>query len=144
MKKLTLKKALLSAAVFAAAVCTGATAGAVTNARTVSDYGNKAAAGGIGGSRHNLGSLGKVVRSPSPSEVCVYCHPPHHTNQSGPSGAPIAPLWNKGFSTANYTAYGNTIAGTAIANGDIGSPTPACLFCPHRGPPPGKHRQPPG
>src|SRR3990172_1855070 len=125
MKKLTLKKALLSAAVFAAAVCTGATAGATG----INDYGNKASAGGIGSSRHNLGSMGRVLVTTSTTEVCVFCHTPHHTNQSGPGGAPVAPLWNKGISPGPYTAYGNTIGGTAIANGDIGSTTLACLSC---------------
>ena len=125
MKKLTLKKALLSAAVFAAAVCTGATAGATG----INDYGNKASAGGIGSSRHNLGSMGRVLVTTSTTEVCVFCHTPHHTNQSGPGGAPVAPLWNKGIYTGTYTAYGNTIGGTAIANGDIGSTTLACLSC---------------
>ena len=125
MKKLTLKKALLSAAVFAAAVCTGATAGATG----VNDYGNKASAGGIGSSRHNLGSMGRVLISTNTTEVCVFCHTPHHTNQSGPGGAPVAPLWNKGTYTGTYTAYGATIAGTTIANGDVGSTTLACLSC---------------
>lgn len=125
MKKLTLKKALLSAAVFAAAVCTGATAGATG----VNDYGNKAAAGGIGASRHNMGSMGRVLVTTSTTEVCVFCHTPHHTNQSGPGGAPVAPLWNKGTYTGTYTAYGATIGGTTIADGDVGSTTLACLSC---------------
>jgi hypothetical protein len=54
------------------------------------------------------------------SEICVYCHTPHH-------GSSNAPLWNKGNQSTTYTAYGTTLAGTVVSN--IGASSLACLSC---------------
>ncbi len=89
------------------------------------------AANGIGNSRHNLGSLGEHIISTGAgngqgtSEICVFCHTPHHTN----TVSNLKPLWNRGTQAGNFTAYGTTLAGTTIANSDIGSTSLACLSC---------------
>jgi len=93
---------------------------------TVSDYGVGAAANGVVASRHNLGSFGSFITTTGENgttEVCVFCHTPHHTN----TAVTPAPLWNRGNSAATYTAYGTTIGGTTITS--IGSVSLACLSC---------------
>ncbi len=89
------------------------------SAVSIGDYGAGAAANGIGGSRHNLGSFGAHVISDGTTEICVFCHAPHH-------GGTHAPLWNKGVPTG-FTSYGTTIAGTSV--GAPGGATLACLSC---------------
>lgn len=87
------------------------------------------AASGIGQSRHNLGSLNpgdRNIKTIATSEICVFCHTPHHTNTANN----LKPLWNRGTSIpASFTAYGATIGGTTIANTNIGSTSLACLSC---------------
>lgn len=85
------------------------------------------AASGIANSRHNLGGAGLFTRTGNTTEICVYCHTPHHTNTVNN----IKPLWNRNAETslAAYTAYGTTAAGTIISNTDLGSTTLACLSC---------------
>lgn len=96
------------------------------SAVTVASYPSGAAANGIGGTRHNMGSLGRVINSTATSEICVFCHTPHHSNTSNN----LSPLWNKGTQApSSFTAYGTTIGGTMVANADIGSSTLACLSC---------------
>ncbi|HBG47401.1 MAG TPA: hypothetical protein DDW94_10510 [Deltaproteobacteria bacterium] len=96
-------------------------ASAVVNTYEVGD-----AAGGIATTRHNLGSTGRYTRTGSTTEICVFCHTPHHTNTEND----IRPLWNRASpNLAAYTAYGTTLAGTTIATSDIGSTTLACLSC---------------
>ena len=101
---------------------------ATSNALTPSDFPNDVAAGGIAGSRHNLGAYGVHFRADNfdgnggTTEICVFCHTPHH-------GASHAPLWSKGTQSTTYTAYGTTVAGTFIADSDIGGVTLACLSC---------------
>ncbi|MFQ5737233.1 MAG: hypothetical protein ACE5GY_10310 [Thermodesulfobacteriota bacterium] len=97
-------------------------------AATVASYPAGAVAGGIAGTRHNLGNLGKVLTTKGTTGICVFCHTPHHTNKGGANG--LAPLWNKGTPAAtSFTAYGTTIGGTTILNTDIGGATLACLSC---------------
>ena len=96
---------------------------AVGTASAVDTYNANDPASGIGASRHNLGSMGVHVVTNSTSEICVFCHTPHHTNTTK------APIWNRGGDTASYVAYGSTLGGTPIANGDIGPTTLACLSC---------------
>lgn len=68
---------------------TGVTPGAGINAM----------AGGVVNSRHNLSSTGIHVITTATSEVCVFCHTPHHT-------ATVAqPLWNKYIESSNFTPY---------------------------------------
>src|SRR3989304_4101228 len=96
---------------------------AVGTASAISTYSANDPASGIGMSRHNLGSMGVHMITNGTSEVCVFCHTPHHTNTSK------APLWNRGGDASSYTAYGTTLAGTTIAAGDLGPTTLACLTC---------------
>ena len=96
---------------------------AVGTASALDTYNDGEAANGIGSSRHNLGSFGMHVITGGTTEICIFCHTPHHTNTTR------APLWNRGNSSAAYTAYGSTIADTNVANGDLGPTTLACLSC---------------
>jgi hypothetical protein len=85
------------------------------------------AATGISTSRHNLGGTGVFTRTGNTTEICVFCHTPHHSNTL----SNIKPLWNRqtSVSLSGYTAYGTTLAGTIINNTDLGSTTLACLSC---------------
>jgi hypothetical protein len=117
-----MKKILISslAAVAARALAGGA------QAVSIGDYPAGTAANGIGSSRHNLGSLGKVIRAQETSEICVFCHTPHHTNTANG----LKPLWNRGTQApGSYTAYGATLGGSTVVSGDVGSTTLACLSC---------------
>ncbi len=56
-------------------------------------------AGGVVNSRHNLSSTGMHITTTATSEICVFCHTPHHT-------ATVAkPLWNKYIESSNFTPY---------------------------------------
>jgi hypothetical protein len=115
-------KRLFSTLVAVSALAIAGGAGAVT----VSDYPAGTAANGIGGSRHNLGGLGRVIRASETTEICVFCHTPHHTNTANN----LKPLWNRGTQAPSaYTAYGTTLGGTSVASTDVGSTTLACLSC---------------
>ncbi|MBI5644149.1 MAG: hypothetical protein HY954_11830 [Deltaproteobacteria bacterium] len=95
-------------------------------AANVTDYPAGVAASGIGGSRHNLGSFGEVITSPATTEICVFCHTPHHSNTANG----LRPMWNRGTSApTSFTSYGTTLGGTTINNTDIGSTSLACLSC---------------
>jgi len=89
------------------------------SALSVGDYGAGTAANGIAGSRHNLGGFSEHIASDGTTEICVFCHAPHH-------GGTHAPLWNKGVPTG-FTSYGTTLAGTPV--GAPGGATLACLSC---------------
>ena len=92
---------------------------------TVTDYVAGLSANGIMTSRHNLGVSGRVLHTDATTQVCVFCHTPHHAN-SGTN----APLWNKSIAnSASYIAYGSTIAGTTVNKADLGGVTLACLSC---------------
>ncbi len=101
---------------------------ATSSALSPSDFPADVAAGGIADSRHNLGAYGVHFRADNSdgnggtTEICVFCHTPHH-------GANHAPLWAKGTQSTSYTAYGTTVAGTFVADSDIGAATLACLSC---------------
>ncbi len=92
--------------------------------------------GGVVWSRHNLSVYGPVVQAfagftppaappwvvawtAQTTEVCVFCHTPHHARTD------TAPLWNKD-NLASYTAYGSTLAGTST---DVSGSSLACLSC---------------
>ncbi len=125
-------KKLLTLAVGLGLVFTIAgTASAISNP---SDWGDGVLANGVVNSRHNLGSTGVHYRadnatSSTPtrlggggtSEVCIFCHTPHH-------GSTNAPLWNKGSQTTTYTTYGTTSYGNA-ADAQPGAASLACLSC---------------
>lgn len=92
----------------------------------VATYNAGDAANGIGDSRHNLGGLGSHIVTANTTEICVFCHTPHHTNTANNN----KPLWNRAsLNPTSMTAYGTTVAGTSIANTDLGSTTLACLSC---------------
>jgi cytochrome c553 len=97
-------------------------------AATPADYTAGIIAGGVANTKHNLGSTGRLLSTKanvSPlfgtSEVCVFCHTPHH-------GSTNAPLWNKGEQTTTYITYGTTLAGTSV-DSQPGGATLACLSC---------------
>ncbi|MFQ5465954.1 MAG: hypothetical protein ACE5EI_08505, partial [Thermodesulfobacteriota bacterium] len=92
------------------------------SAATIATYGAGATANGVAGSRHNLGSFGAHVVSDGTTEVCVFCHAPHHGNPAK------GPLWNRTNSSTSYQPYGMTIAGTNIT-GTPGAASLACLSC---------------
>jgi len=100
-----------------------------------------AAANGIVKTRHNLGELGKhfapvydpttaptSANTAGTTEVCVFCHTPHHTNRSN-AATDGQPLWNRKIDTAgkSYVAYGTTVAGANVSA--IGGASAACLSC---------------
>lgn len=82
------------------------------------------AANGIAATRHNLGSLGMFTITSSTTEICVFCHTPHHASSTATD---LRPLWNRRTPPGPFTAYGTTIGGTVI--GVPGSTTLACLGC---------------
>ncbi len=93
----------------------------VAEALTIDDYPSGNAASGIASSRHNLGGFGRVLRTGSTTEICVFCHTPHHSN----SGA--GPIWNRGAPAGPFTAYGMTSSGSDATV--IAGPSLACLSC---------------
>ncbi len=91
---------------------------------SVGDYPAGTPASGISSSRHNMGKFGRVITTWATTEICVFCHTPHHTNTS----YGVAPLWNRAVQNpSSYSAYGSTIAGTDITA--LGSTSLACLSC---------------
>ncbi len=111
---------------YALALCLGLLTADVAGA--VDTYSVGDAAGGIASSRHNLGAFGIQTVTPETTEICVFCHTPHHANTGDLNG--LAPLWNRGTTApTSFTAYGTTAAGTTIDNTDIGSVSLACLSC---------------
>jgi hypothetical protein len=123
-----MKKFLALALGFGLVFTIAGTASSANDPGAVTDYTIGHDAGGIGGSRHNLGAYGahwgtrNRNGSGGTTEICVFCHTPHH-------GTTNAPLWNKGVQSTSYTAYGSTVGGTSVANGDIGASSLACLSC---------------
>lgn len=93
----------------------------LSSATSVGDYPAGAAANGIGGTRHNLGDYGFAITTDATTEICVFCHAPHHGNPNE------GPLWNRSHMIWNFTAYGDTIAGTTVST--PGGATLACLSC---------------
>jgi hypothetical protein len=115
---------LLAIALTASLVSFAGSAMAASGSISIGTYGPGDAAGGIGQSRHNLGALGVYIKASDTSQICVFCHTPHHT------AVPAHPLWNRSnTNAASYTAYGTTSAGTTIADGDLYGATLACLSC---------------
>ncbi|MBE7414221.1 MAG: hypothetical protein HS130_02885 [Deltaproteobacteria bacterium] len=112
-----------------AAASAGLIAMSVSEAATnfATDFQDGTSASGIGKSRHNLGALGGPMRTNSTTEICVFCHTPHHSNVDGFAANEKVPLWNRTNSTNAYTPYGTTVAGTMVAQ--VGGGTLACLSC---------------
>ncbi len=111
----------------------GFIAAGTVSAAPVDTYNAGDPANGIGNSRHNLGNLGAHLTSlpntstngiNGTSEICVFCHTPHHSNTTLSN----VPIWNRTNSTAaSYVAYGATLGGSTV--GAPGSTTLACLSC---------------
>ena len=89
-----------------------------------------ATAQGIAGSKHDLSGINPIWFGDDPavtSQVCMYCHTPHHANSS--LSDLNAPLWNRSIDrTKIYTTYTSpTMAGSP------GNPTQTvsvlCLGC---------------
>ncbi len=96
-------------------------------------------AGGIQDSRHNFSSSGVHFRTGDTTfdnrsgdlgdglgttEICVFCHTPHHGVKSG-----SAPLWNKALGATGYTGYGTLDTGQPHDLGDALPTTGSSLAC---------------
>ncbi|MFQ5852443.1 MAG: cytochrome c3 family protein, partial [Candidatus Binatia bacterium] len=80
------------------------------------------AQGGILGTKHNLSVTGPgPVKAISESQVCVFCHTPHNSSPLSP------PLWNREFSSANYTPYDSPSIQAAV--GQPNGYSKLCLSC---------------
>ncbi|MFQ5657870.1 MAG: cytochrome c3 family protein [Candidatus Methylomirabilales bacterium] len=78
--------------------------------------------GGMLGTKHNLSVTSPgPVKAASESEVCVFCHTPHNANPLSP------PLWNREFSSANYTPYDSPSIQAAV--GQPNGYSKLCLSC---------------
>ncbi|TAN61229.1 hypothetical protein EPN18_07095 [bacterium] len=132
---------LVAGNAFATASYTAGLTGTVgKNINDVSAYAVGDSANGIHETKHNLGSMGNFIHSSGAdnttsvghangtSEICVFCHTPHHS-VTGTQNGNVAPLWNRQSTVTAFTAYGTTLGGTTINNGDIGGVTLACLSC---------------
>lgn len=128
-----MKRFLIFAVAAASASFLALGTASVANAVDIDDYPADAPANGIGKSRHNLGALGMhriADQIPGTTEICVFCHTPHHTNVDGFAAGEAAPLWNRTNSAASYTPYGPngaTVGGTTVTQ--VGGATLACLSC---------------
>jgi len=80
----------------------------------------------IASTRHNLSVSGTgSVTSGSASEICVFCHTPHHSSQS-------APLWNRELpSGQTYQLYGSSTLDASPENPQLrsGNASLLCLSC---------------
>ena len=76
---------------------------------------------GVAGTKHNFGAFGPGdVYTFDTSEICVFCHTPHHAS---PEGA----LWNRDLSAATYDIY-QSLTMVALAGQPTGS-SKLCLSC---------------
>ncbi len=76
------------------------------------------AATSVVNSRHNLSISGPgAVKSPSETEICIFCHAPHNAS-------PSSGLWNRRTPGTTYVPYTSS-----TAKGGAGQPTGASLLC---------------
>jgi predicted CXXCH cytochrome family protein len=74
----------------------------------------------IANTPHNLSMSGPgPIKSPTETEICKFCHAPHHT--------PMTPLWNRNLSDAGYVTYHSPTA-AALPGQPTGS-SKLCLSC---------------
>jgi len=115
-------------------ILTGGTGTMSVTVNGPNDYTVGMSANGVVQSRHNLGAFGRHVTTRNSfdaagavegtTQICVFCHTPHHTNTSA------KPLWNRNMpNSSSYVGYGSTIAGTLINKPQAGSASLACLSC---------------
>lgn len=91
------------------------TAPAALQAERVSDIRN---------TKHNFSVTGPgPVRATTENEVCVFCHTPHHAEQTA-----LVPLWNRKLSGATYTPYTSSSM-DALGLGQPGGSSKLCLSC---------------
>ena len=144
-KEYSMKRFLAIALIGTVGLIYAGTASAAVDNRTgtiaaggIGGYTNGIAANGVTSSRHNLGVFGmhtvagavtagdenpdEDMNSLFTSEICVFCHTPHHT------AATKGPLWNRGSDTASFTAYVAFNDGTA-SGVQPGPASLACLSC---------------
>ena len=73
---------------------------------------------GIVGTKHDLSLNGPgPVKATSESEICLFCHAPHH-------GTGDTPLWNHTLSKVSYTPYASS-----TAKATVGQPTGSSRLC---------------
>ena len=78
----------------------------------------------IRSTKHNFSVTGPgPVRATTESEVCVFCHTPHSSEQPVPT-----PLWNRQLSGAAYTPYTSSSM-DALGLGQPGGSSKLCLSC---------------
>lgn len=77
---------------------------------------------GIAATKHNFSVTGPgSIKATTETQICIFCHTPHGANPLNP------PLWNREFSSANYTPYTSPSLQAAV-----GQPTgyaKLCLSC---------------
>ncbi len=125
-----MKRFLIFAVAAASAGFIAVSTASDANALDIDDYPADVPASGIGKTRHNLGALGMhriADGDPGTTEICVFCHTPHHANVDGFAAGEKAPLWNRTNATGSYTPYGTTLNGTEVQQ--VGGATLACLSC---------------
>jgi len=108
-------KRLLAAACAAMLLAAGS---AVLHAAGISD---------VRGTKHNLSASGPgTVKSPSESQVCVFCHTPHGSTPG------VSPLWNRRLGTTTYTPYTSSSLDAQSIQGALDQPggsSKLCLSC---------------
>lgn len=78
----------------------------------------------IRNTKHNFSTTGPgPVRATTENEVCVFCHTPHHAEQTA-----LVPLWNRKLSGATYTPYTSSSM-DAVGLGQPGGSSKLCLSC---------------
>jgi predicted CXXCH cytochrome family protein len=71
--------------------------------------------------KHNLSVSGPgTIKATSESEICIFCHAPHHSRTDHP-------LWNRADPTLTYTLYGSSTTKALIGQPDGSSIL--CLSC---------------
>ncbi len=89
---------------------------AVVNAARISD---------ISSTKHNFSTSSTgTVKASSETQVCVFCHTPHHAEN-----IPAAPLWNRKASGATYTPYTSSSINANDITATPGGSSKLCLSC---------------
>ncbi len=76
----------------------------------------------IASTKHNLSVNGLgAIKAQSETEICVFCHTPHHSN------GPTRPLWNRADNGTTYNLYTSTTIKATIGQPD--GTSMLCLSC---------------
>jgi len=77
--------------------------------------------------KHNLSATGPgPVKAVSETQVCVFCHTPHHASSG------VTPLWNRALSNQTYTVYTSSSLDANVIQGALDQPggsSKLCLSC---------------